>query len=88
MLLKTPKCLGAIFSFILLLIWVWVLISPIGCSWKNDNMNTESISPNGKVTLSWDEVHGATSYNAYLFVQPNLILQNKLMAYSIGMRRA
>jgi hypothetical protein len=51
-------------------------------------MNTESISPNGKFTLLWDEVHGATSYNVYLSVQPNLILQNKLMAYSIKMRRA
>ena len=75
--MKNTKCHAAISWIILLLICVWAMTSPIGCSWNNGNINTESIFPNGKVTLSWDEVHDATSYNVYFSTQPGSILVNR-----------
>jgi outer membrane protein OmpA-like peptidoglycan-associated protein len=48
------------------------MMSPVGCSWNNNNIPTVPISSNGKVTLSWNEVHGATSYNVYISRTPGV----------------
>jgi len=52
------------------------MTSPIGCSWNNGNFKSENI-PNGKVTLSWDEVEGANSYNVYVSTKPSSHLINR-----------
>jgi len=75
--MKSTKHRITILSIIILIFYVWTMTSPIGCSWNNGNINSESISPNGKVTLSWDEVDGATSYNVYFSTQPGLTLLNR-----------
>ena len=51
-------------------------MSPVGCSWKNENISPASISTNGKVTLSWSNVQGGTSYNIYVSTTPGVTKLN------------
>ena len=46
----------------------------------NNNTPADSISSNYKLMLSWDEVPGATSYNVYFSIRPNV---NKLNSSKI-----
>jgi outer membrane protein OmpA-like peptidoglycan-associated protein len=74
MLIKNPICRGAIFSIICFSFWLWLMTYLVGCSWNKDQISAESLSPNGKVTLSWDEIHVATSYNVYFSSEPGVPL--------------
>jgi len=71
-------------SLSLILFWflffVLANMSPVGCSWKNENISPASISTNGKVTLSWSNVQGGTSYNIYVSTTPGV---NKLNSNKI-----
>ena len=69
-------------SLILLffLFFNFATMSPVGCSWKNENTSPESISTNGQVTLSWSNVQGGTFYNIYVSTTPGVtkFLSNKI----------
>jgi outer membrane protein OmpA-like peptidoglycan-associated protein len=52
------------------LISVWQLMLLVGCNLNNGNISTERISSNGKLTLSWNNIIGATSYNVYISTTP------------------
>jgi outer membrane protein OmpA-like peptidoglycan-associated protein len=72
MLIKKRTSRGAIFIVICFLFAVWLMTYPIGCSWNKDSIPAESSVSSGKVTLSWDEIHGATSYNVYFSSVPGV----------------
>jgi outer membrane protein OmpA-like peptidoglycan-associated protein len=72
MLLEKKKNLKTSIILFCFLFSIWEMMSLVGCSWNNDNIPTELISSNGKVTLSWNEVHGATSYNVYISRTPGV----------------
>jgi fibronectin type 3 domain-containing protein len=56
--------------FIFYCLWsLWAIISLSGCS---GNIPSADRLVSGKVTLSWDEVPGATSYNVYGSTSPNV----------------
>jgi lysophospholipase L1-like esterase len=68
--------------FVLLLyLWsVWAVMSFAGCSWFDEDIPPAGILASGRVTLSWDEVPGAISYNIYLSTSPGV---TKLRGYKI-----
>ena len=47
-------------------------MSPVGCSWKNENTSRAGISTNGQVTLSWSNVQGGSFYNIYVSTTPGV----------------
>ena len=61
-----------LFFFYCILVITWIT----GCSLRESTIPTESISSNNKVTLSWEEIPGATSYNVYLSTKPKLSKYN------------
>lgn len=73
-LIKIKKCHLELLSIKFVLFCILAMTYIIGCN-LNNNIPTDSISSNSKVMLSWDEVPGATSYNVYLSLRPNV---NKL----------
>jgi outer membrane protein OmpA-like peptidoglycan-associated protein len=54
------------------LFFVLATMSPVGCSWKNENTSPASNSTNGQVTLSWSNVKGGTFYNIYVSTTPGV----------------
>jgi hypothetical protein len=56
---------------------LWAIISLFGCS---GNIPTASKVESGKVTLAWNEVPGAISYNLYVSTSPGV---NKLRGFKI-----
>lgn len=66
------KCHTETLSIIFVFFCILALTYIIGCHWNNGNITTESISSNSNVTLSWDEVHGARSYNLYFSTRPKV----------------
>jgi acyl-CoA thioesterase-1 len=58
--------------FILLFqVSVWAIMSLAGCG-GSENIPPASVLSSGRVTLSWDEVVGAASYNVYMATSPGV----------------
>ena len=55
---------------------IWALTSLSGCNQILKNIRSESNPINGDVTLLWDEVPGASSYNVYLSLSPGVTKQS------------
>jgi outer membrane protein OmpA-like peptidoglycan-associated protein len=47
-------------------------MSPVGCSWKNENTSPAGISTNGQVTLSWSNIQDGSFYNIYVATTPGV----------------
>jgi fibronectin type 3 domain-containing protein len=53
----------------------WTILSLTGCG-ASENIPPASILSSGRITLSWDEVPGAASYNVYLATSPGVTTLN------------
>lgn len=57
----------------------WVVVTWLGCG-QNRNITPANVILSGKVTLSWNDVPGAASYNVYLSRSPGV---TRLSGYKI-----
>ena len=80
MFVGNKKIHPAIFIVFYFLWSVWEIMSLSGCSGENKNIPPASILVSGQVTLSWNNVPGASSYNVYLSTSPAV---TKLNGYKI-----
>ncbi len=53
----------------------WILLALAGCG-GNDSIPVASVLSSGRVTLSWDEVPGAASYELYIATTPGITTLN------------
>jgi lysophospholipase L1-like esterase len=64
-----------LFSLLFLHLSLWAIMSLIGCS-GSENIPSASILTGGEVTLTWEDVPGATAYNVYLSTSPGVTVLN------------
>ena len=65
--------------FIFYCLWsLWVIMSLSGCNRNTKNIPSASFLVSGKVTLLWNEIPGATSYNVYMSKSPGVTKLNGL----------
>ena len=58
---------------ILYCLWsLWAVMSLSGCNQTSNNIPSTSILVSGKVTLTWNEIPNATSYNVYVSESPGV----------------
>jgi outer membrane protein OmpA-like peptidoglycan-associated protein len=58
---------------ILYCLWsLWTVMSLSGCNQTSNNIPSTSILVSGKVTLTWNEIPSATSYNVYVSESPGV----------------
>lgn len=65
--------------FLLFQVSIWTLISLAGCG-GSGSIPPASVLSSGRITLSWNEVPGAASYNVYLATSPGV---TRLNSYKI-----
>lgn len=65
----------ALFSLLFLQLLVWTIMSLAGCG-GSENIPPASILTSGEVTLTWEDVTGATAYNVYLSKSPSVTVFN------------
>lgn len=53
----------------------WIFLPLSGCG-GNGNIPAASILASGRITLSWNEIPGATSYNIYISTSPGVTILN------------
>jgi fibronectin type 3 domain-containing protein len=65
----------AIFFLLFLQLLIWTIMSLAGCG-GSKNIPPDSILNRGEVTLTWEEVTGAATYNVYLSKSPSVKVFN------------
>ena len=65
----------ALFSLLFLQLLAWTIMSLAGCG-GSENIPPASILTSGEVTLTWEDVTGATAYNVYLSKSPSVTVFN------------
>jgi hypothetical protein len=65
----------ALFFLLFLQLLVWTIMSLAGCG-GSENIPPASILTSGEVTLTWEEVTGAATYNVYLSKSPSVRVFN------------
>ena len=58
----------------------WIFLPLTGCGGGNGNIPAASILSSGRITLSWNEIPGAASYNIYISTSPGV---TRLNSYKI-----
>jgi len=61
--------------FLLFFVSLWTIMSLAGCG-GSGNIPPASVLAGGRITLSWDQVPGAASYNVYLGTSPGITVLN------------
>ena len=69
------KLRQVLFFLLFLQLMVWTIISIAGCSGSENSHPTSTLN-NGKVTLTWQDVPNATSYNIYWSEKPGVTKNN------------
>ena len=72
----------AIFFLLFLQLLIWTIMSLAGCG-GSKNIPPDSILNRGEVTLTWEEVTGAATYNVYFSKSPSVRVFN---SYRISVR--
>jgi hypothetical protein len=75
MMIKIQKAGTSLNSLIILGMFVGAVIFLAGCG-GSENIPPASVLSSGRVTLSWDEVPGAASYNVYFATSPGVTVLN------------
>ena len=65
----------ALFFLLFHQLLIWTIMSLAGCG-GSENIPPDSILTRGEVTLTWEEVTGATTYNVYLSKSPSVTVFN------------
>ena len=65
-------CHSAIVVILYCLWSLWAVVSLSGCNQASNNIPLTSILVSGKVTLTWNEIPSATSYNVYVSDSPGV----------------
>ena len=65
----------ALFFLLFLQLLIWTIMSLAGCG-GSENIPPDSVLTSGEVTLTWEEVTGATTYNVYLSKSPSVTVFN------------
>ncbi|MBU0768661.1 MAG: fibronectin type III domain-containing protein [Proteobacteria bacterium] len=65
----------ALFFLLFLQLWIWTIMSLAGCG-GSENIPPDSILTSGEVTLTWEEVTGAATYNVYFSKSPSVTVFN------------
>ncbi len=69
------KLKQGLFFILFLQLLVWTIMSFAGCG-GSENIPPASIITSGKVTLTWEDITGATAYNVYISTSPNVSVLN------------
>ena len=72
---EPQKFKQALFYLLFLQLLVWTIMSLAGCG-GSENIPPASILTSGEVTLTWEEVTGAATYNVYLSKSPSVRVFN------------
>jgi fibronectin type 3 domain-containing protein len=62
-------------TLLFLIFFVWTIVPLIGCS-GSKTIPSAGILTSGQVTLTWQEIPGATAYNVYLSTSPGVTVLN------------
>jgi hypothetical protein len=82
MISGTHRFKHLIFS-LLITVAVWVVASLTGCGGVGD-IPAASVLSSGRVTLSWDPIPGAASYNVYLATSPGVTTLNSFKISNVS----
>ena len=74
--MRNKKIHLAIFVILYFLWSAWEIMSLSGCSGYSKNIPPAGIAESGKITLSWNDVPGASSYNVYFSTSPGVTKLN------------
>jgi len=69
------KIKKALFFLLFLQLLIWTIMSLAGCG-GSENIPPVSILTRGEVTLTWEEVTGAATYNIYFSKSPSVTVYN------------
>ena len=72
---KETRTFKQLIIFFLVQVSVWTILSLAGCG-GGENIPPVSVLSSGRITLSWDEVPGAASYNVYFATSPGVTTLN------------
>ena len=72
---KETRTFKHLIIFFLVQVSVWTILSLAGCG-GGENIPPVSVLSSGRITLSWDQVPGAASYNVYLATSPGVTALN------------
>jgi len=75
MMIRFKKARTTLNVLLVFCLTAWTIASLTGCG-ASKNIPPASILSSGRITLSWDEVPGAASYNVYLATSPGVTTLN------------
>ena len=64
-----------LFFLLFVQLLIWTIMSLAGCV-GSENIPPDRVLTSGEVTLTWEEVTGATTYNVYLSKSPSVTVFN------------
>ena len=70
-MIRIQKARTSLNALIIFYIFVWGTVFLTGCG-RNQNIPSASVLSSGRVTLSWNDVPGAASYNVYFATSPGV----------------
>lgn len=63
-------------ALLVLYLFLWTILSLAGCGGVDENIPVASVLTSGRITLAWNDVPGAASYEIYMSTSPGVTTLN------------
>jgi fibronectin type 3 domain-containing protein len=82
-MIRETRTFKHLIFFLLIPVSVWIISSLAGCG-GGGNIPSASVLSSGRITLSWDQVPGAASYNVFMATSPGVTALNSFKISNVS----